>query len=162
MPRETQAATEQPHVAALLPLCPISQQIRSDEVKQIKMSVKPYQSTLIPYEDEILSMRHQRPPMTYAEIAEVLRHRHHLNVCRETIFKFIKVRSRGRKVYAYARDVFSEKLATVVPIQKRKDTSPQEQQEPFFNYTPSDRYNLTRLPPEEAARRRKKLEEEGH
>ncbi len=126
------------------------------------MSVKPYKSTLIPYEDEILSMRHQRPPMTYAEIAEVLRQRHQVNVCRETIFKFIKVRSRGRKVYSYGRNIFSEKPVTVVPIPKRKDPALQDQQEPFFNYTPSDRYNLTRLSPEEAARRRKKLEEEGH
>ncbi len=100
--------------------------------------------------------------MTYAEIAEVLRQRHQLNVCRETIFKFIKVRSRGRKIYAYARNAFSEKPAAVVPIPKRKEPASQDQQEPFFNYTPSDRYNLTRLPPEEAAKRRKKLEEEGH
>ena len=31
-----------------------------------------------------------------------------------------------------------------------------------FRFTPSERYNLTRLPPEEAAAIRKKLEEEGH
>ena len=31
-----------------------------------------------------------------------------------------------------------------------------------FGFTYSDHYNLTRLPPEEAAARRKKLEEEGH
>jgi hypothetical protein len=126
------------------------------------MSVKPYKSTLIPYEDEILSMRHQRPPMTYSEIAEVLRQRHQISVCRETIFKFIKVRSRGRKVYSYGRNIFSENPATVIPIPNRKDSEPKDQQEPFFNYKPSDRYNLTRLSPEEAARRRKILEEEGH
>ena len=33
---------------------------------------------------------------------------------------------------------------------------------PTFRFTPSKRYNLTRLSPEEAAARRKKLEEEGH
>jgi hypothetical protein len=126
------------------------------------MSVKPYQSTLIPYEDEILSMRHQRPPVPYAEIADVLRQRHQVTVCRQTIFKFIKVRSRGRKVYSYRRNPGLAKPAAASPALKRKDSQSKDQPEPFFNYTPGDRYNLTRMSPEEAARRRKKLEEEGH
>lgn len=32
----------------------------------------------------------------------------------------------------------------------------------MFEFKYSERYNLTRQPPEEAAARRKKLEEEGH
>jgi hypothetical protein len=159
----TNQQPERRQSGCMFPLClrfaAISQQIPFNEVQ---MLVKPYQSTLIPYEDEILSMRHQRPPMPYSEIAEVLRQRHQIAVCRQTIFKFIKVRSRGRKVYSYGRNPGFAKPAAFSPALKRNDSEHKDQSEPFFNYTPGDRYNLTRLPPEEAARRRKKLEEEGH
>jgi hypothetical protein len=60
---------------------------------------KPYQSVLIPYEDEINLLRHRRPPYSYARIATILQEKHQISVCRETVFKFVKVRTRGRKVY---------------------------------------------------------------
>jgi hypothetical protein len=59
------------------------------------MPGKPYQSCLIPFGEEISSLRQRRPPMPYAQIAEVLRQTHNLSVRRETIFKFVKVRSGG-------------------------------------------------------------------
>src|SRR5438034_10450755 len=68
------------------------------------MARKPYQSALIPYEDEIIALRHRRPPTSYARIAELLRQKYNVSICRETIFRFVKVRSRGRKVYSYQRD----------------------------------------------------------
>ena len=100
--------------------------------------------------------------MPYTEIAELLRQKYNVIVQAPAIFKFMKVRSGGRKVFSYGRNIGMEKPASTIPIPKRNDPEPTTQQRPFFNYTPSDRYNLTRLPPEEAARRRKKLEEEGH
>lgn len=126
------------------------------------MPGKPHKSSLIPYEMEILALRHRRPPMAYAEIAELLRRKYNVVVQAPAIFKFMKVRSGGRKVFSYGRNIGLEKPASMVPIPERKAPEPTGQPRPFFNYTPSDRYNLTRLPPEEAARRRKKLEEEGH
>ena len=127
------------------------------------MPGKPHKSSLIPYEMEILALRHRRPPMPYTEIADLLRQKYNVIVQAPAIFKFMKVRSGGRKVFSYGRNIGTEKPASIVPISKRKDPEPTaQQQRPYFNYTPSDRYNLTRLPPEEAARRRKKLEEEGH
>jgi hypothetical protein len=147
----------------MFPLClrsgAISQQIPFIEVK---MSVKPYQSTLIPYEDEILSLRHQRPPVPYAEIAKVLQQNHQIIVCRQTIFKFIKVRSRGRKAYIYRRNPGFVKPAATNPASKRKDSESKDQPSSFFSHKSGDHYDLTRLPPDEAARRRKKLEEERH
>jgi reverse gyrase len=65
------------------------------------MATKPYQSKLIPYEDEIMKLRRRRPPMTYAQIAETLRQKHNLIIQRSAICKFIKVRKGGRKVYGY-------------------------------------------------------------
>jgi len=46
---------------------------------------KPYQSALIPYEDEIIALRHRRPPTSYALIADLLFQKYKLSVCRETI-----------------------------------------------------------------------------
>jgi hypothetical protein len=147
----------------MFPLClrfgAISQQIPFIEVK---MSVKPYQSTLIPYEDEILSLRHQRPPVPYAEIAKVLQQNHQITVCRQTIFKFIKVRSRGRKAYVYRRNPGFANAAAIGPASKSKDSESKDQPSAFFSHKPGDRYSPTRLSPEEAARQRNKLEEEGH
>jgi hypothetical protein len=128
----------------------------------INMPGKPHKSILIPYEMEILALRHRRPPMPYAEIAELLRQKYNVNVQAPAIFKFMKVRSGGRKVFSYGRNVGLEKPASIAPISKRKDPEPTGQPRPFFNYTPSDRYNLHGLPPEESAVRRKKLEVEGH
>ena len=103
------------------------------------MSVKPYQSTLIPYEDEILSLRHQRPPAPYAEIAKVLQQNHQITVCRQTIFKFIKVRSRGRKAYIYRRNPGFAKPVATDPASKRKDSVSKVQPSPFVNHMPGDR-----------------------
>ena len=37
------------------------------------MPGKPFQSCLIPYQVEIIALRSQEPPVSYARIAEVLR-----------------------------------------------------------------------------------------
>src|SRR4026207_626226 len=76
------------------------------------MSGKPYQSSLIPHEEEIIALRQHRPPMPYAQIAAVLREKHGLVIQRAAIFKFVKVRSRRRKVYGYVRAVTENKTAS--------------------------------------------------
>ncbi|HYK90594.1 MAG TPA: helix-turn-helix domain-containing protein [Acidobacteriota bacterium] len=136
------------------------------------MSGKPYRSSLIPFEQEIFELRRRRPPMTYAQIANHLREEHHVSIRRETIFKFIKVRSRGRRAYFVLRQAATKKSAAVVqaatpvstvvdPQFVAKNTEGQSPK-PKFEFEWSERYNLTRLPPEVAAARRKKLEEKGH
>ena len=105
--------------------------------------------------------------MPYSRIAELLRQKYNFNIQRVAIFKFIKVRSRGRKVYSYSRST-SESKATprapqvTVPVPRPPAQAVTVQRHPTtvkFDFKPSERYNLTRLPPEEAAARRKKLEE---
>lgn len=129
-------------------------------ILQFAMAVKPYQSSLIPYEQEIIALRGQRPPMPYARIAELLRQKYNLTIQRAAIFKFIKVRSRGRKVYCYRGHIPGKGRAAKQPASTR--ATPGKAPKPTFEFKFSERYNLTRLPPEEAAARRKKLEEEGH
>jgi hypothetical protein len=126
------------------------------------MTGKPFQSALIPHENEIFDLRHRRPPYSYARIAEILHEKYQLIVYRQTIFKFVKVRSHGRKVYAIYRSPLPKKQKSVAAVSPQADQQSTAENRPFFKYTPSNRYNLTRLPPEEAAERRKKLEAEGH
>ena len=124
------------------------------------MIKKPYQSVLIPYEEEIRILRKRRPPCSYARIAKILLDKHQIAVRRETIFKFVKVRTRGRKVYAIYQAPSPKKqktLSTTAPAIANQKTL---QTQPVWNFQYSERYNLTRLPPEEAAERRKKLDEE--
>ena len=136
------------------------------------MSGKPYQSSLIPYEDEIIALRHRRPPMPYAQIAELLRQKHNLIIHRSAICKFVKVRSGGRKVYSYSRTEPEEKAATA-PAPRVTESGPHPpavvavtvKRSPStisFQFAPGERHNLTRISPEEAAAIRKMLEEEGH
>ncbi len=126
------------------------------------MKGKPYRSSLIPYEDEIVDLRRRRPPMPYSQISELLSRKYQLKVCRETIFKFVRVRCRGRKVYSYSPSRISEKPVSGPALIKPANPGSKQPPKPLFDFKFSERYNLTRLPPEEAVARRKKLEEEGH
>lgn len=137
------------------------------------MPGKPFQSCLIPYQQEIAVLRSQKPPVPYARIAAILQDRYGLSIKRAAIAKFVKVGSGGRKAYVFRREVAAKKAAVAAPVQQtahtpRKTTianpvpDGQEESKPKFEFKYSERYSLTRLPPEVAAARRKKLEEEGH
>jgi hypothetical protein len=121
------------------------------------MPGKPYQSILIPYQNEIMVLRSQKPPVSYARIAQLLKQKYGLSIQRAGIAKFVKARSGGRKVYFFRREVAAKKTAPIVDVK-----TAQQPAKPKFEFEYSERYNLTRLPPEEAAARRKKLEEKKH
>ncbi len=116
-------------------------------------------SQLIPYEEEILSLRRKRPPVPYRRIAEVLRKKYNLCVQHPAIVKFMK-RSRRRK--ARKAEIPTPNPALKAPPPWIPLAKTNARAKPKFEFTYSDRYNLTRLPPEEAEARRKKLEAEGH
>jgi len=126
------------------------------------MPGKPHKSCLIPHEDEILALRHKRPPMPYEQIAGLLRKKYGLIIQYPAIFKFIKVRARGRKLYGYKRNGRKKITNRANPDTVLAGAGPRLPTRAKFQFTPSERYNLRRLPPEEAAAIRKKLEEEGH
>src|SRR5207249_11258790 len=107
----------------------------------------------------IIALRHRRPPTSYARIAELLLQKDRLSICRETIFRFVKVRSRGRKVYSYQRDAAPASSKSVKPAPQPADPGSRPPPKPKWEFKYSERYNLTRLSDEEAAARRKKLEE---
>ena len=65
------------------------------------MASKPFRSRLNPYRAEIAEMRRPYPPVSYKEIALILKERHGLEVSPHSIWSFVKVRSLGnpRKFY---------------------------------------------------------------
>jgi len=135
------------------------------------MGGKPFQSSLIPYQEEIARLRSARPPVSYARIAALLREEHGLNMRRGAIAKFVKARSGGRKVYFFRKEAAAKQSvpvpATVQAVRAVRDTqvaatAGQEIVPPKFEFTYSERYNLKRRPKDVAAAIRKRLEAEGH
>ena len=57
----------------------------------VQVAVKPYQSKLMPYEDEIITLRRKKRPVSYSQIAELLQEKYQLTISRGTIFSFIKL-----------------------------------------------------------------------
>ena len=64
------------------------------------MTNKAYQSKLAAVEVEIARLRANRPPVPYRQIACDLHERLGIKVDAATVYRFVKVRSKGRKVYA--------------------------------------------------------------
>jgi len=144
------------------------------------MPGKPYQSILIPYEEEILSLRRQRPPMAFARIAELLMEKHQVPIQRAAICKFVRLRARWKKKEAQQNRAASKtwnmalthrsqlhsartghKTDAVPPnaagTEHREpwlgwqNEKPASREKKLTTFTPSNEYNLTRLSPEEAA-----------
>ena len=148
--------------------------------EEIYMTYNTYRSRLIPYENEIVALRRKRPPVPFSKIAEYLREKYQVSVHRQTILDFLKVRAKGYKTCKYAWDVepveADNPSTTIVPslrnnpsIQPQKPSTqdkPEPTAQPVDSTKPrrfempfSETYNLTRVSPEEAAVRLKKLEE---
>lgn len=131
-----------------------------------------YRSRLIPYENEIIALRRKRPPMPYSQIADLLREKYQITVNRQSIFKFIKVRTKGYKPCQFAWNIelthSGSKPTTETPPPPKpavsnasKPTYADKQKPGTFQYTYSrDHDNLTRLSPEEIAAERAKLKKE--
>src|SRR6266498_2845475 len=106
---------------------------------RVKMPGKPYKSSLIPYQDEIIEMRRRKPPVPYTEIAELLRQKYNLAIQPPAIFKFIKVRSRGRKVYSYHREATAATSKPLRPAPQPADPGSRPPPKPKFEFKYSER-----------------------
>jgi len=141
------------------------------------MSGKPFESILIPYRDEIFALRRNKPPVSYARIAEILCEKYGLTIQRAGISKFVKVRAKKYKSckYAWTNEPATAKNITTVdkpPLQKttalqtpkpsvpNKSTTPVElRPEEVFEMPFSETYSIDLLPPEEAAAWLKQIKE---
>ena len=121
----------------------------------------PRKSCLLAHEKEILSLRRKRPPVPYRRIAELLRSKYGLDVQHPAIVKFVKG-ARRRKMRTYEGDTRLNKPVVNVKKPAPFVLKPQSNSGDDFSFTFSERYNLTRLSPEEAEALKKKLEEEKH
>ena len=141
------------------------------------MARKPYQSSLMPYEGEIIALRRKRPPTPYVQIAQLLKEKYQITVTREGVFYFIK--RRVKKVYkpckydewdielseannqpATGAKVIEKPTASKSPVPDKSEQNKPEQTEddddfeiPKFEDVMkySETYNLTLMTPEEAA-----------
>ena len=136
------------------------------------MSGKPYRSSLLPYEAEIIIMRRKKPPISYCQIAELLCDKYQITISGSGIFEFIKRRlKKVNKPFKYnawdyelpeannqpaAGTKVIEKPTASKPSVSEKPKQTEEEEDndvPKFKDVMkySDSYNLTLLSPEEAA-----------
>ena len=112
------------------------------------MPGKPFQSKLEPFLEQIGQWRCQR--WSYPRIAEALHKEHGMTVAPSTIFSFVKVRAKGRNVFALpsreaslspGRNVSRESpdwLSTDIQIDPKDFFKP----EPEQTYEPTKKHNV--------------------
>ena len=61
-------------------------------MEKIRSHGRPWQSRLIPYEEEILALRRRRPPMPFDKITARLATKYGMKVHLDTVHNFVKVR----------------------------------------------------------------------
>jgi hypothetical protein len=136
------------------------------------MTTKAYQSKLAELEVEITKLRAKRPPVPYRQIASELHERFGIKVDPATVFRFVKVRSKGRRVFAMpplrsrqnrsdrrmqdaegttVHSLISPSTETAArPSRVAAQSVPATKKEPFLKtFVPGNEYNLTRLSPED-------------
>jgi|SRR2546422_1750231 len=127
------------------------------------MTGLPFRSKLAPYEHEIVELRRQRPPVSYREIARRLKERYDVTVTINGVFAFLKTRKKWdrraaaekKPAVASAPSSPSQSRPSAVPSSAGTDSSTDRRKR--FHFTFSNRYNLTRLSPEEKDSLEKKL-----
>ena len=76
--------------------------------------------------------------MPYVQIAALVQQKYNLAIQPTAIFKFIKVRSRGRKVYSYSPNGHTEKRPSVLPAPQRANPASGSQPKPKFTQRSPD------------------------
>ena len=61
-------------------------------MENTRLHGRPWQSRLIPYEEEILGLRRRRPPMPFDQITARLATKYGMKVHLDTVHNFVKVR----------------------------------------------------------------------
>ena len=132
------------------------------------MSGLPFRSKLAPFEQEIVELRRQRPPVSYRQIVQLLKEQHGVEVTINGVFAFLRTRRKwDRRVAAGEKLTVLQESPQVsrrpTPSTVATNRHGTDQATPgrkLFNYTYSNTYNLTRLTPEEKAALEKRLDEE--
>jgi hypothetical protein len=134
------------------------------------MSGLPFRSKLAPFEQEIVELRRQRPPVSYRQIAQLLMERHGVEVTINGVFAFLRTRRKWDRRAAAGKkrtapqgvsQVSRSRLPTPsAVVTNRLGTDQATPGRKLFNYTYSNTYNLTRLTPEEKTALEKRLDEE--
>ena len=135
------------------------------------MSGLPFRSKLAPFEQEIIELRRQRPPVSYRQIVQLLKEQHGVEVTINGVFAFLRTRRKwDRRAAAAKKQAVPQQVSQVsrsrrpappaVVTNRPGDGNQATPGRKLFNYTYSNTYNLTRLTPEEKAALEKRLDEE--
>ena len=135
------------------------------------MSGLPFRSKLAPFEQEIIELRRKRPPVSYRQIAQLLKERHGVEVTINGVFAFLQTRRKWDRRAAAESKKATPRVASQHPTSRQTVTPAVAANRPggsnqgtpgrkLFNYTYSNTYNLTRLTPEEKVALEKRLDEE--
>jgi IS30 family transposase len=110
------------------------------------MPGKPFQSKLEPFLEQIRQWRCQR--WSYPRIAEALHKEHGMAVAPSTIFSFVKVRAKGRKVFDLPSQETSSSLGHSTSRKSPAWLSTDIQIDPkaFFKPAPEQTYEPTKKP----------------
>lgn len=93
-----------------------------------------HQSSLLPYKNEIVTLRRQNPPMPYAQIAELLHEKYHIKINREAIFKFVKtcattrkkIKNKSYKPCTYAHKIKLNEATQLIPVEANSQPIPKQ------------------------------------
>ena len=87
------------------------------------MPTGPFQSKLSPHHARIVALRACKPPVTYAQIAVILKEEHQLTVHRGTIQHYVRVRG-TRSLYSL--DTPNDQECAPAEVQKSSGKVPEE------------------------------------
>ena len=148
------------------------------------MAIRKNQSRLEPFKEKILELRGVGEPMSFPEIARILKEDHQLSITPQAIHSYLKTLAKGykpcklteiirrRQAEANAQSrpeslpatpaAIPEPITTNSPVSTPTTTvkSPKNEEKSIFNYKYNPNEPLPRLSPEEAAKFRKMLEQE--
>ena len=68
------------------------------------MSGLPFRSKLAPFEQEIIELRRQRPPVSYRQIVQLLKEQHGIEVTINGVFAFLRTRRKWDRRAAAERN----------------------------------------------------------
>ena len=97
------------------------------------MPGKPFQSKLNPFLREIYELRGQAPPVSYQQIARLLKERHGVEVSANGVFSFVKARSRPRAVYTIAPACVAHAPGVGRPAPAETALAPQQPRRPRYS-----------------------------
>jgi len=120
------------------------------------------QSCLIPFKDEIITLRETIPPTPYTEIAEILKEKHQISITGGAIHGFLRTLAKGYKPCKLVEQIRQREKAQITASMnqtpERKEPASMPPQAKELNVPVSHEHILNLRPKEERALRVAEIE----